>query len=140
MSTSGGHFSEKLLLQAQGWDSKYLEKGWKTQMRFQKKDNKIELIGTTFFVPSGNTGQLIPIIEWHSIEPIRIPQLATQISFRVASKYTQDVMKVSPELQYEIGKERTGVIKLDLDLGMRGSWIPDGTADNWGLMFNRVWQ
>ena len=63
-----------------------------------------------------------------------------EVTFLTSFKWTAEAGNVYPELKYEIEKSKVGILKLETDIGIRGSWIPEGTTENWGLMFNRTWQ
>ena len=82
----------------------------------------------------------IPIINWQSIEPFVLEEQMKEVTFLTSFKWTAEAGNVYPELKYEIEKSKVGILKLETDIGIRGSWIPEGTTENWGLMFNRTWQ
>ena len=132
------YLSRDMLISPQAWDSSYPERSWRTKARFVKKDGKVEFLATTYLVRSDSAET--PLIHWHSVEPFKLTELSKEVSFRASFKWTDEAARVYPNLQYKVAKPDTGMLKLITDIGIRGSWVPDGTNENWGFMFDRTWQ
>ena len=104
-----------------------------------KDDGSLSLNGITYLHfkdTSNNTYNDIPIYEWKSTEPIKIPTLGKDLHFE-AEKKTLDGIKISePGRLNEIGKVEKGTMNLTTDIALTGTFLPFGSHQDWGIVMN----
>jgi hypothetical protein len=118
------------LLDEQGWDWQYAEKGWRSKLRFEEQDGQLSFVGETVLV----TDPAHPVmIRWQSSEPFRLPEKAQTVEFRAIRTWTRAAGDRYPAIQWEVDKPVPVVIRLRRNSGLRGVATDVGSALRWGI-------
>jgi hypothetical protein len=144
LKTPSDYISKAQIISTQIWNSSYPENGWRTHATFQQTVNGIMFHATTFYVSKTATKKDEPIIIWESVSPIQINEFTKEISFPVVRKWSPNAVSFYPELKNEIeanqGEGERGIVKLTKTIGLRGAFVSDVKNEQWGFMFNEIWQ
>jgi len=127
--------SEDVFLSSKGsWDWSYPEKSWRTYVSFKKDKSGLTFSATTYLY-RGQGG--IPVVKWNSIKPIKLAGTENSVAFDVTRQWTTEAAAAYPELQYEIGKQFSGIMTISADVALRGIWQPTDATSPWDLVLNQ---